>query len=95
MRRASTRGDPLLTFPDLIISDVNLPDGSGLELLEIVRQFEDPPPLILITAFPSDALCDSALARGAARVLAKPFPLVELQTAVSDVLRAKDPSALD
>jgi DNA-binding response OmpR family regulator len=71
-----------LSLPDLVISDVQLPDLSGLELLDIVRERADPPPMLLITAFPSEVLVATALARGACAILAKPFSAAELLTAV-------------
>lgn len=91
---ASARRDPVLPFPELVVSDLVLADGSGLDLLDCVQRCEDAPPLILITAFPSEGLLRTALGRGASRVLAKPFALAELRAAIADVLREKDPGPI-
>jgi len=85
-----TPADPAMPYPELVISDLHLADGNGLELLECIREALDPPRLILITAFPSESLQRTALGRGVSCVLAKPFALAELREAISQVLDAKD-----
>jgi CheY-like chemotaxis protein len=67
---------------DLIISDIRMPGGDGIELLKAVRA-RDPklPPLVLISGY-SDITEKEALALGARRVFVKPFNLNELVTEV-------------
>ncbi|HNV71492.1 MAG TPA: response regulator, partial [Candidatus Ozemobacteraceae bacterium] len=38
---------------DLVITDLRLPDGSGLDIIKSCRSAEDPPEVILMTAFSS------------------------------------------
>lgn len=58
---------------DLVISDVQMPGISGIELLELLRGRADQVPFIVITAFLQDAVNGRAAQAGAACVLGKPF----------------------
>ena len=61
---------------ELIITDIRLPDGTGLQLAhEVVANLEPRPRLILITGFLDDPQITSLLVNGHAEVLLKPFPL--------------------
>ncbi len=60
---------------DLIISDIYMPGGTGLDLLAEVRTLTDPPPMILMTAKGSIETAASALQDGVFDYLAKPFDL--------------------
>ena len=67
---------------DLWLLDVNLPDGSGIELLaELRTRFHDTPALAH-TADDSPALREQLLAAGFAGVLVKPLTAAQLQQAV-------------
>ena len=59
--------------PGLVISDVQMPGISGIELLELLRARADQVPFIVITAFLQDAVQGRAARAGAACVLGKPF----------------------
>jgi DNA-binding NtrC family response regulator len=58
---------------DLIITDVQLPDMSGLDVLAILRKKVPEIPVIIITAHNTYEVCKQAIARGAFQVLSKPF----------------------
>lgn len=73
--------------PSLIVSDIRLPDFSGLDLLEAMIPTPEAVPVILITGFPSRETYAEAFDRGAARLLEKPFEMDALRLAVDDVLR--------
>ncbi|MGE0421144.1 MAG: response regulator [Reyranellaceae bacterium] len=61
---------------ELIITDIRLPDGTGLQLAqEVVASLSPRPRLILITGFLDDPQITSLLVNGHAEVLLKPFPL--------------------
>jgi DNA-binding response OmpR family regulator len=71
---------------DLIISDVRMPGHSGLDILDAGRQLEGFPPMILITAFGSDALHARAWRLGAAAVFDKPFDVEDLLATAKTLL---------
>ncbi|MCM2349932.1 MAG: response regulator [Bacteriovoracaceae bacterium] len=62
---------------DLIISDIRMPGGTGIDLLEIVKKKEDAPPMVLITGF-ADITLEDAFDKGAEALLSKPFKLDDL-----------------
>ena len=70
---------------DLIISDIRMPGASGLQVLEAAKEFDDFPPMILITAFPDKQALDLAKRLGAAAILSKPFDLDDLLTEISHI----------
>ena len=78
---------------DLLILDVNLPDGSGLELLRALRQSGDRTPAILLTA--NDLEWDevAGLEAGADDYITKPFSLAVLRARVNAQLRRGTPAA--
>jgi len=71
---------------DVVITDVRMSGGDGVELLRQVR-LKDPkrPAVILVTGF-SDLPEEDALKLGASAVIAKPFRLQTLVEAVSKAL---------
>jgi len=71
---------------DLIISDVNMPGASGLDLLEAVRKRDPEALVILITAYGSEALAVDVMKRGAYDYLAKPFANDDLKLTVRRAL---------
>jgi two-component system response regulator AtoC len=69
-----------------VISDVRMPGGSGLDLLESVRRLETDSPVILLTAYGTVASAVQAMQRGAFDYLLKPFDADELKLRVSRAL---------
>jgi len=74
-------GEEALTYMDdhnqeavLILSDINMPGMSGLELLEQIKQnFHKPPPVVMmITAYGDKENYDTAMRLGADDFLTKP-----------------------
>ena len=59
--------------PDLILSDVCLPDGNGVELIEKLRHAGKDCPIILMTAFGTIDVAVEAMKRGASDFLTKPL----------------------
>ena len=56
---------------DLILSDLRLPDGTGLDLLKKVRERESPPAVVLVTGQGDQEVAVAALKAGAADYLVK------------------------
>ena len=75
---AALAGEP----PHLLISDLRLPDGDGLDVVRAARGARDPVPVIVVTGHPSDEVRRAALAAGATTLLAKPFAAAVLLAAV-------------
>jgi two-component system, NtrC family, C4-dicarboxylate transport response regulator DctD len=64
--------------PDLIVSDLRMPGMDGLGLLRALKQLSASTPVIIFTAYATDATAQEALAAGASAFLAKPFTATEL-----------------
>ena len=71
----------------LLILDINLPDGSGLDLLRRLRQRGSPVPVILLTANDLETDIVSGLELGADDYITKPFSLAVLRARVNNQLR--------
>ncbi len=78
---------------DVILSDWQLPDGTGLELLEGLRQRETASAarvaFVMVTAYGTIARAVDAIRAGADDYLAKPFERGALVLALERVLRAR------
>ena len=70
LERAKAIADPLLI---LILSDINMPGMSGLEMLPKVRAARPNVPVIMITAYGDDATRKKAMELGAVGLLTKPI----------------------
>jgi len=76
---------------DLLITDLQMPGGNGLELLEYVNgHFPDMPSLV-ITGFPTVKTALKATKLGARDYLSKPFTAEEFKNAVFSILRNDSP----
>jgi len=78
--------------PDLVVSDVVLPDGSGLDLLQEI-QASRPRPVILVTAHGTVDAAVEALKAGARDFLTKPLDYGNLEALLEDAreeLRGRD-----
>lgn len=78
---------------DLLILDVNLPDGSGLDLLRQIRAGGDTTPVILLTANDLELDEVTGLEAGADDYITKPFTLAVLRARVNAQLRRSAPKA--
>ena len=76
---------------DLVMCDLKLPDGSGLEVLEHARRRPDAPPFIIITAHTTPQHAMESLRAGAAEYLSKPFNVDDLKIILDRVLRRDQP----
>jgi two-component system, NtrC family, response regulator AtoC len=75
--------------PDLIITDLMLPDGRGLDLMQYIEPPYDPE-VILITGHATVETAVEALRLGVSDYLTKPVDLVRLQTVLANVARTRD-----
>jgi DNA-binding NtrC family response regulator len=75
---------------DIFISEIRMPDVSGLELLEFARATKIRTPFVLMTAVPSMSTAISAVNLGAYRYVVKTESLVEeLSSVVEDALKVR------
>jgi len=72
---------------DLVLSDVRMPDGSGLDLLRTIKQTSPDSPVILMTAYGEVKDAVEAIKRGAEDYLQKPFNKEELLIVVEKALK--------
>jgi len=80
------------TAIDVVITDVQMPHVSGLEVLRALQRAHGVPPvIIIITAFGDPQLHRSARALGAEFVFDKPFDLDDLRTAVCNSIGRRRP----
>src|SRR5207302_834790 len=77
------------TEPDLVITDLKLPDGTGLDVIERVRAERPELPLIMITSYSSLESAIGALRAGAVDYLVKPFLNDEFLHAVDRALNER------
>jgi len=84
-----TVGDPARQGPQVLVSDIRMPGGSGLQLLEKVRELQPGLPVIIMTAYSDLDSAVSAFQRGAFEYLPKPF---DLPKAVELIRRAVEES---
>lgn len=77
---------------DLLILDINLPDGNGLEFLKEHQNLYDAP-VILLTANDLEMDIVTGLEMGAADYITKPFSLAVLRARVHTQLRQADRSS--
>lgn len=80
---------------DLLILDINLSDGSGLELLRTLRQNGNSTPAILLTANDLELDEVTGLEAGADDYITKPFSLAVLRARVNAQLRRSVPVKQD
>jgi signal transduction histidine kinase len=73
---------PLVEGTSVVLLDINLPDGEGLELLPVVRALEHPPSVVISTGFGTIDNVVQAMNDGAFGFLIKPVRPQALQTMV-------------
>ena len=70
----------------LVIADLLLPDGDGLDIVRAARALPAPPPVLVATVLTSRASRRAALAAGATAFLGKPFATEAFNRLVSELL---------
>lgn len=73
--------------PDVVLLDVDLPDGSGLDLLDAILELSDPPPVVMLTAYGDVELVKRAIQAGARDYILKPYTLSLLEGALERAVR--------
>ncbi|HKC26104.1 MAG TPA: sigma-54 dependent transcriptional regulator [Thermoanaerobaculia bacterium] len=76
-------------LPDLVLTDLKMPDGSGFDVLSRSRELSPSTPVVMITAFTSTKTAIEALKQGAYDYISKPFDIEELKHVVGRALERK------
>ncbi|MET0591419.1 MAG: sigma 54-interacting transcriptional regulator [Polyangiaceae bacterium] len=75
---------------DVVVTDLNLPGQSGMDLIRNLRKAENPPAVVLITGEGSVTSAVQALKLGATDYLQKPVDPMRLVTLLQELLRSDD-----
>ncbi|MFZ3231909.1 MAG: response regulator [Pseudobdellovibrio sp.] len=71
---------------DLVVSDIRMPDGDGLTLLDQIRIHNSKVPIVIFVTGFTDISVENCLKRGALHVFPKPFNQKELMDSVKIAL---------
>ncbi len=71
--------------PDLLILDLNIPEISGLDMIEFLRRRPDSKnlPIVMLSSEAADMIVDKAMAVGADSYVMKPITIEELEKAMT------------
>jgi CheY-like chemotaxis protein/anti-sigma regulatory factor (Ser/Thr protein kinase) len=72
--------------PDVVLTDLEMPEMNGLELVEAVRQKHPGLPVVLMTALGSEEIAVQALAKGAASYVPKRNLTQDIASTLHDVV---------
>jgi DNA-binding response OmpR family regulator len=89
-RTAGEAADVISADTDIVILDLGLPDGDGLELCRALRDRSPAPQVLIVTARDGEADVVLGLDAGADDYLVKPFRLAELLARVRACARRAD-----
>jgi len=74
---------------NLVISDIRMPEISGLELLVKIRDYYPSTKVIIMTAYGSSEVQDEANQRGCFKYIEKPFEINELRKLITEAIEEK------
>jgi CheY-like chemotaxis protein len=74
---------------DLVVTDLNMPETSGLELLAALSARPAAPPSLVVTAAADESAARTARLLGARAVIAKPFRFAQLRREVDALLSSR------
>lgn len=92
-RNARSASKELLTGrrPDALLLDINMPEVTGIDMLEFIRMREELSelPVIMLSSETTDIQVDEAMDLGATGYIFKPVTIEELESALDKVLPAR------
>lgn len=87
---AETAADGIAKFrdasPDLVLLDMKLPDGSGLDVLKMVKAEDPTVPVIMMTAYAEVETAVETMKNGAFDFIAKPYSVDKLRVTIGNAL---------
>jgi CheY-like chemotaxis protein len=75
---------------DLVLSDVRMPNGDGIELLELLRESNPELPIVIFVTGFSEITLSEAYQKGASAMFVKPFESEQLMKTVNRLLTVKE-----
>ena len=72
----------------LVLLDIRLPDMNGVDVLRKIKSLNKNISVIMITAYPEEAIAKDALKEGACDYIIKPFDLTHLKSTLHDKIIA-------
>jgi CheY-like chemotaxis protein len=71
--------------PDLLLLDINMPEVTGLDMVEFLRRRQETKdlPIVMLSSEAADTMVDKALTLGADSYVTKPVTVDELEKAMS------------
>jgi len=75
--------------PDLTLMDLQMPDGTGIEALKIIRKTQPNARVLMLTTYDGDEDIHRALTAGASGYLLKSIPSKQLEAAVRAVIEGR------
>jgi DNA-binding NtrC family response regulator len=76
--------------PHVVVTDLKMPGMDGIELVKKLRAMEDPPAVVVMTAFGAVSSAVQAMRAGAADYLNKPLDFEELVVVLEKVFEQRD-----
>ncbi len=76
----------------LCLTDMHLPDGSGLEIVQTIQKLYPQTPVAVITAYGSMEMAITALKSGAFDVVSKPVELSRLRDLIRNAIKLSQPA---
>jgi two-component system NarL family response regulator len=75
--------------PDLILLDLQMPDGTGIDALKVIRKAQPDARVLMLTTYDGDEDIHRAIAAGASGYLLKSIPSIQLEAAVRAVIEGR------
>jgi putative nucleotidyltransferase with HDIG domain len=75
---------------DAILSDIQMPEMNGLELLKEVKSHDPTLPVIMITGFPTIDVAIDSMKKGASDFITKPFKFDQVELILSRILHERE-----
>lgn len=76
--------------PDIVITDVNMPEMSGIEVTKKIKELKADTDVVIMTGFGTEELVVDALRSGASNYIKKPIDLKELLSILDNIILKRE-----
>src|SRR5512143_2609274 len=87
---AEARAEIAAAAPHVVLLDLSLTDGNGMELMPELAALPEPPDVVLVTGQATVETAVEALRRGAADYLTKPVDFARVKMALANLVRTRE-----